>query len=190
MNNLDKLTCANEWPSLPYYNHVVRKFGGVAFGDPQVKRMSTMAVEFPDIYLDDNGQISSAMDIVVNGILKVLKIIGERVSTDEFHHVSTKNLVQGCINDWHQMGLTKLDFVEFWIVIVVQICCLIKVEITGHADLHNLVYPVASLGAAKQLVHVDHHDRPYFLSIIIYETGLEDFGTNAREGCLCKFWES
>ena len=71
-------------------------------------------------------------------------------------------------------------------MIIVQICCLIKVGITGHADLHNLVYPVSSLGAAKQLKDVTPEDRPYVLHLILKEVGLTEYGTNAAEGSLCK----
>jgi hypothetical protein len=41
-------------------------------------------------------------------------------------------------------------------MLVVQMCILIKVGIkNGHLDHHNLVYPVAKLGAANQLEHID-----------------------------------
>jgi len=72
-------------------------------------------------------------------------------------------------------------------MLVVQMCIMIKVGIkNGHVDLHNLVYPVAKLGAAKQLEHIDVEERPYVQSLILRETGLEKFGTNAAEGCLCE----
>jgi hypothetical protein len=58
--------------------------------------------------------------------------------------------------------------------------------ITGHKDLHNLVYPVSSLGAAKQLKHILPENRPYVLNLILKEMGLEEYGTNAVEGSLCK----
>jgi hypothetical protein len=72
-----------------------------------------------------------------------------------------------------------MDFGEFRIMIVVQMCILIKVGIRNwHLDLHNLVYPVAKLGAAKQLEHIDVEERPYVQSLILRETGLEKFGSN------------
>ena len=70
-------------------------------------------------------------------------------------------------------------------------CLLIKVGIkNGHVDFHNLVYPVANLGAAKQLEHIDVEERPYVLSLIVKETGLDKFGTNAAKGCLCETSEN
>ena len=57
---------------------------------------------------------------------------------------------------WKEQGHDDLDFGEFRLMLVVQMCTLIKVGIkNGHIDLHNLVYPVAKLGAAKQLAHID-----------------------------------
>jgi len=92
---------------------------------------------------------------------------------------------------WKEQGHTNLDFGEFQIMLVVQMCLLIKVGIkNGHVDFHNLVYPVANLGASKQLEHIDVEERPYVLSLIVKETGLDKFGTNAAEGCLCKTSEN
>jgi len=89
------------------------------------------------------------------------------------------------------MGLSNLDFGEFRIMLLVQMCLLIKVGIkNGHVDLNNIVYPVADLGASKQLEHIDVEERPYVLSLIIREMGLEKFGTNAAEGCLCETSEN
>jgi hypothetical protein len=86
----------------------------------------------------------------------------------------------------HQLGFWRVP-----IMLVVQICILIKVGIkNGHLDLHNLVYPVAKLGAAKQLEHIDVEERPYVQSLILRETGLEKFGTYAAKGCLCKTSEN
>jgi hypothetical protein len=107
------------------------------------------------------------------------------VSTKSFHHMGIKNLVKDCI-DWHEKRYNKLDLAEFCIMIVMQICYLIKVGITGHKDLHNLVFPVLSLGAAKQLKHVLPENRPYILNLILKEMGLEEYGTNTAEGSLCE----
>jgi hypothetical protein len=73
-------------------------------------------------------------------------------------------------------------------MMLVQMCVLIRVGIKkGHVDLHNLVYPVSGLGAAEQLKHIkDPEDRQYVVEHIVKQTGLEEFGTNAAEGCLCE----
>ena len=72
-------------------------------------------------------------------------------------------------------------------MIAVQICCLGKVMVKGHLNLNNLVYPVASLGAAGQLSHLkDKSERPEILNTIICEMEVEEYGTNAAEGLLCE----
>ena len=49
-----------------------------------------------------------------------------------------------------------------------------------------VVYPVSSLGAAKQLKHILPENRPYVLNLVLKEMGLEEYGTNAVEGSLCE----
>jgi len=86
------------------------------------------------------------------------------------------------------MGHKDLDLGEFRLMMLVQMCVLIRVGIKkGHVDLHNLVYPVATLGAAKQLEHIkDPVDRQFVVDHIVQQTGLEEYGTNAGEGALCE----
>jgi hypothetical protein len=79
---------------------------------------------------------------------------------------------------------------EFCFMMILQICCLAGIMQKGHKDLHNLVYPVAGLGAAGQLEHVEPKDRPTVLHCIISEFDLEDYGTNAAEGMLCETSET
>lgn len=81
-----------------------------------------------------------------------------------------------------------MDLAEFRLMMLVQMCVLIRVGIKkGHVDLHNLVYPVSGLGAARQLEHIkDPEDRQYVVEHIVKQTGLEEFGTNAAEGSLCE----
>lgn len=75
-------------------------------------------------------------------------------------------------------------------LIAVQICCLGKVVVKGHPNLNNLVYPVASLGAARQLSHLkDKSERLEILNTIICEMKVEEYGTNAAEGLLCEMSE-
>jgi hypothetical protein len=84
------------------------------------------------------------------------------------------------------MGHNKLDLGEFWLMFIVQICCLAKVSLQGHKDLNNLVYPVSSLGGAEQLSHVNPKDWQYVLSLILKEMDLQEYGTNVGEGSLCE----
>ena len=79
--------------------------------------------------------------------------------------------------------LTLQSFVSCWSV---QICVLAGIVVKGHKDLHNLVYPVASLGAAKQLEHILHEECPRVQQQIIAELGMEGYRTNASKGFLCE----
>jgi hypothetical protein len=72
-----------------------------------------------------------------------------------------------------------------------QTCCIIKVSVKqGHKDMHNLVCPVASLGAAEQLKHLKPHKRSYVLGHIGNKMGLEQYGMNASKGSLCETSET
>jgi hypothetical protein len=146
-------------------------------------------VNYKEVDLNEKGEVNKVMDDIVESILKILRGINKIVGTKTFHHVAIKNMVRDCISKWHQKGYNKLDLAEFCVMIIVQICCLIEVSITGHKDLHNLVYPVSSLGAAKQLKHVLPKNRSYVLHLILKEMGFEEYGTNAAEGSLCKTLE-
>jgi hypothetical protein len=83
-------------------------------------------------------------------------------------------------------GLNQLDFAKLGMVVVLQICCLTKVVVKGHASLNNLVYPISILGAAKQMSHLDSSERPEMLRTIIREMEVTHYGTNAGEGLLCE----
>ncbi len=59
--------------------------------------------------------------------------------------------------------------------------------VKGHPNLNNLVYPVASIGAAGQLSHLkDKSERPEILNAIVCEMEVDEYGTNAAEGLLCE----
>jgi hypothetical protein len=74
-------------------------------------------------------------------------------------------------------------------MLVVQMCLLIKVGIkNGNVNFHNLVYPVANLGAAKQLEHIDVEERPYVLSLIVKETGWTSSEQMPPKGVCAKRW--
>jgi hypothetical protein len=131
--------------------------------------------------------MNSVMDDVIDGILKVLRTISKMVGTKDFHHVNIEKLNKSCINDWHGMGHKKLDVGEFCLILIIQICCLAKVGITGHRDLNNLMYPVSSLGAESScLAHINPSDQPYIFSLILREMQLELCGKNAAKGILCE----
>jgi len=133
--------------------------------------------------------MTGAMDAVVDCILGILDWINNNVGSEEFHHVNIEKQVNVCLRNLHKKGFTRTDLGEFRLMITVQICCLAKVVVKGHKDLHNLVYPVAKLGAA-QLSHVLAHERPQVLDIIVRENGLEDYRYNGAEGSLCETSEA
>jgi len=84
----------------------------------------------------------------------------------------------------------KTDIAEFWLMVVVQICCLAGIVVKPHKNLHNLVYPVSNLGAAAQLEHVDQMERGVILDRICSEFDMEHYGHNAGEGLLCETSEA
>ena len=99
MQNLDEIVHSQERPSLVYYNLTMKCFGK-AFGDSQpgrVKRISPSNIMYPAVYLDDEGNVTSKMDDVIDGVLGILKWIDETVGTDEFHHANIEKTFQACI---------------------------------------------------------------------------------------------
>jgi hypothetical protein len=95
MQNLDELANPNKRPSLVFYDLAMDHFG-VAFGDPQMGRISPSNIAYPAIYLDKDCNVSSVMDDVVDGILQMLKWIDETARTDDFHHANIEKEIQGC----------------------------------------------------------------------------------------------
>lgn len=99
MQNLDDIVDSPERPSLVYYKLAMKRFG-VAFGDSQpgrVKRMSPSNINYPEVYLDDKGNVTSKMDDVIDGVLDILKWIDETAGTDEFHHANIEKKFQACV---------------------------------------------------------------------------------------------
>jgi hypothetical protein len=146
--------------------------------------------------------MNGAMEKVVDGLLGALEWIEEKKNDPtEFHHAGNEARVQQCVDDWKSIaveqrkngpdemkyleGLAKLDFGEFRMMLAIQICCLAKVIVPGHANLNNLVYPVSGLGARSQLDHLENSsERQEVVNTIVYE--MDEYGTNAAEGLLCE----
>jgi len=177
--------------SLEMYRLMIEEFKK-AFGDIQVGRIRCTVVRFADVYLDENGKMTNgAMDAMVDCILEVLNWINETVDSDNgFHHVNIEKKFQECLGRMKERVAMNPNFAEFCLMLAVQICCLAKVVVKVHKNLHNLVYPVTSLGATEQLEHLDAHERPAMLELIARESGLGAYGSNASEGCLCKTSET
>jgi hypothetical protein len=164
-----------------------------------------LAIKYEDVFLKEDGKtMNGTMEKVIDGIVGVLEWIeAKKDDPAEFHHAGIESRVWQCIDDWKKTaadqmdngldktkyleGLAKLDFGEFRMMIVVQICCLAKVVVKGHGNLNNLVYPVSGLGARSQLSHLkDSMDRQEVINMIVHEMGMEELGTNAAEGLLCE----
>jgi hypothetical protein len=72
MQNLDELANPNKRPSLVFYDLAMDHFG-VAFGDPQMHRISPSNISYPDVYLDKDRNVSLVMDDVVDGIISKIR---------------------------------------------------------------------------------------------------------------------
>ena len=173
-------------PSVAYYKRAVDVFG-CAFGDNMPRRMNVCGIKFDEVFFDKDGNLNEPkMDCVVDGILDILHWINEKEGTEEFCHTNIEKKFQDCVESWKEHGHTDLNFKEFRMMIVVQICCLINLVVKSDKDLNNLVYPVSSLGAAKQLKHVEPGDRFYVLNLIMERFLMQHLGTNGCEGSLCE----
>jgi hypothetical protein len=166
------------------YQIALEKFDDVPFGDNQNGRISLSGVDHPAVFLDADRKPNGVMKVMVAGVMKVLRWIdANKDNDDQFHHAGIQKVVQEQIGDWKDKvakqkengldetkyleGLNRLDFAKFWMMVVLQICCLTKVVVKGHANLNNLVYPISNLGAAKQMSHLDSSERPEMLRTII-----------------------
>ena len=185
-NSMDEMIVGD--PALVYYKKAMSLFGKIS-GDPQVGRISPSGVQFEKVFLDNSDPIemNSVLGKMVEDILQLLLWINSKVGTDEFNHVNVERQFKLMLEDWK--GL-QTDIAEFRLMLVVQICCLAGVVVKPHKDLHNLVYPVSSLGAAKQLEHVPRGERGIVLDTVIRQFGMEEFGHNAGEGMLCETSET
>ncbi len=62
--------------------------------------------------------------------------------------------------------------------------------IKGHQNLNNLVYPVASLGAAGWLSHLKvKSERLEILNTFVCEMEVDEYGTNAAESLTMCFMD-
>jgi hypothetical protein len=138
--------------------------------------------------MKESGQVNDdSMNAMVDGIMGILQWIDEKMGTEEFNHFNIEKRIRECINKWHDDGYKVFDCGEFCLMLAVQMCCLAKVVICGHKDLHNLVYPVSNLGAMKQLGHLDAHERELAMARVVTENGLDAFGLDAGEGSACEY---
>ena len=188
MNHLDELVKADH-PAFVYHKEAKDAFG-TAFCDVFTGRISPTDIDFAKLYLNDDGEMNHVMDVVVGEVVVALDWIEKNVGTKDFNHVEIEKMVRERLDAVKDKTKCRTGIGEFRFMMILQICCMAGIMQKGHKDLHNLVYPVASLGAAEQLEHVDRKDRPAVLHCIISECHLEDYGTNAGEGTLCETSES
>ena len=174
-------------PSLDMYQMASETFPS-AFGDASSGRFNPLLIQFKKVFMKESGQVNDdSMNAMVDGIMGILQWIDEKTGTEEFNHFNIEKRVRECINKWHDDGYKVFDCSEFRLMLVVQMCCLAKVVICGHKDLHNLVYPVSNLGAMKQLGHLDARERELAMARVVTENGLDAFGLDAGEGSACEY---
>ena len=92
---------SKERPSKVYYDLAQKRFGK-AFGDNtpgRVTRISPSNIDYPKVYLDEDGNVTKKMDDVIDGVLGVLKWIDETVGTDDFNHANIQETIKACCAD-------------------------------------------------------------------------------------------
>ena len=67
---------------------------------------------------------------------------------------------------------------------------LCNIRSVSHSNNKNVVYPVAGLGAAKQLAHLERSLRKMVTERIKTEMNLHDHGDDSVECCLCETSET
>lgn len=184
----DDLLASSSTPHVDYYKKAMHHFR-VPFGDIQVGRINPSGVDFSKVYMNEDGTSNGVMEDMASDVHALLDWINNTVGTDDFHHVSIEQRFRSTLAGWKDKCYDT-DIGEFRLMIAVQILILAGVVVKGHNDLHNLVYPVSNLGAAKQLAHIKAHERPAVLHRIITEMDIEEYGTNAAEGSLCETSEN
>jgi len=171
---------ASDHPFLEYCQIANGLFKDVPLGDKHMGWVSPSGVDVEATYRSDNGE---TLNCVMDDILNILYWINDTVGTNDFHHSNIEICFKHCVASWRGLGL---DLAEFQLMMIVQIHCLAGIMVKGHKDLHNLVYPVSSLGAAQQLVHLEAHGRPTVLNMILKENDIKQYGLNGAEGGLCE----
>jgi hypothetical protein len=150
-------------------------------------RLNPCGVKFKETFYPENDPERKTLSLVVDGIIGILEWINESVDDKrEFHHSGIEKRCRECLQDFRKQGLSNLDFSKFHLMMAIQICCLAGIVVKGHKNLNNLVYPVKSLGAAKQLEHLDNDERETMQTRILQDFQLEAYGFNASEGHLCE----
>jgi hypothetical protein len=120
---------------------------------------------------------------MIDDLMQLLDWINDNVGTKSFNHSSIEKRFCKTLAGWMDFGMEIADFL---LMFIVQICVLVGITVKGHKDLHNLIFPIATLGVAKQLEHVSPHECPMILRWILSEFGIEDYGTNLAKGMRCK----
>ena len=171
-------------PAKVFYERSMENFGSIT-GDPKgCNRVNPSGINFADVFLNPDGSMNDVMDKMVEDLEDLLDWIDETgpKGDDVFHHASVEARVRETLDLWKGY---KCDIGEFRIMMIVQICALASYLQRGK-HLLNIVYPVAKLGAAAQLVFVPEGQRQEVIERILQEFDLVRFGTNAAESLLCE----
>ena len=165
---------------------------GVLFGDKQVGRISPTNLtyaKFCRVFLQahEEDKANEMCDTMVDEVYQLLLWINDHIDDDSFCAAVIEKRFQDACEKWACM---ETDFSEFRLMIVVQILVLAGVVVRDHPRLNDLVYPVAKLGAAEQLQHIQPEDRPLIHNRIMSEFNTEDCGESGVEGTLCESSDS
>jgi hypothetical protein len=182
MKYINELVMSDD-PVLVHYQKTMDNFDKL-IGDPIVRWINPSGVKLSKVYLDVSGKkMNGVMDQMIDALMLLLEWISYNVGTDKFNHSGIEARFCKTLAGWKDFGT---DIAEFHLMLEIQICVLAGIKVRGHKDLDNLVYPVAKLGAVKQLEHIFAHECPMVLKRIVTEFGMDGYGPDMVKGMLCK----
>jgi len=175
-------------PSRRYFDLSKQLFGGIT-GDVGSRRISPPGINFESVFIGDDGNMNNVMATVVKDVLQLLEWINSNVgSKPKFTQHKIEEKFRSTIKNWAGY---RCEIGEFRLMLAVQLCVLCGIVIKPHPNLRNMVYPVATLGAAKQLQHLSGgRSRESLLELILTEFKLDEWGLNCPESLLCETAEN
>ena len=193
INNIDSLL--SQHPSIQVVHLLENHFQSVT-GSSGCRRISPTGVKFKETflnsrevvidgesYIDPHNEMNGVMPFVVSQIKLLLQELNCLVTAKSFDQVDVEELCRKTVQSWTHLGI---DIGEFRLMIIVQILILCGVCPVTDRNKLSIVYPVAGLGAANQLAHIERHLRPMITARISQEFKLQKHGANAVECCLCE----
>jgi len=152
---------SDDHPAIKFHQIYEKEFRNESIADCHSgNRINPCGVAFKNVFYSDCDPERKTLTMVVDGIIGILEWINLNIDDDnEFNHAGIERKFRQCLDDFKNNTRSKLDFSEFRLMMAVQMCCLSGIVVKGHKNLNNLVYPVKTSGAAKQLKHLDNDER-------------------------------